>query len=142
MDAVPAGGLGGTYAGNPVACVAALAAFERVTRDDLLARAAAIGELMLARLRGLAETHPQIGDVRGRGGMVAVEFVRPGTLEPDPAEAARVSTLCHQSGVITLTCGTFGNVLRLLPPLVIGDDLLAEGLDVLGSAIGSARPAG
>jgi 4-aminobutyrate aminotransferase/(S)-3-amino-2-methylpropionate transaminase len=139
MDAVPAGGLGGTYAGNPVACAAAIAAFERVQDDGLVAKAARLGELMLGRLRELQSGHPQIGDVRGRGGMVAVEIVRPGTLEPDAAEAARISKACHQAGVITLTCGTFGNVLRLLPPLVISESLLVEALDVLGESVRSGQ---
>jgi 4-aminobutyrate aminotransferase / (S)-3-amino-2-methylpropionate transaminase / 5-aminovalerate transaminase len=135
MDAVHAGGLGGTYGGNPVACAAALGAIETLEADDLPARAQAIGATMTGRLTALAAEHPQIGDVRGRGAMVAVELVRPGTTEPDAAEAARISAACHAQGVVTLTCGTFGNVLRLLPPLVIEDALLAEGLDVLTDAI-------
>jgi 4-aminobutyrate aminotransferase / (S)-3-amino-2-methylpropionate transaminase / 5-aminovalerate transaminase len=135
MDAVHAGGLGGTYGGNPIACAAALGAIEALEADDLPARARAIGATMTGRLTALAAEHPQIGDVRGRGAMVAVELVRPGTTEPDAAEAARISAACHAQGVVTLTCGTFGNVLRLLPPLVIEDALLAEGLDVLTDAI-------
>ena len=135
MDAVHVGGLGGTYGGNPVACAAALAAIETLEQDGLAQRAAAIGDTMLSRLRDLAAKHPQIGDVRGRGAMVAVELVTPGTTDPDPAEAARISAACHQQGVLTLTCGTFGNVLRFLPPLVIEDALLAEALDVLEAAV-------
>ncbi len=135
MDAVHVGGLGGTYGGNPVACAAALGAIEALEDDDLPARARAIGETMLGRLRALAAEHPQIGDVRGRGAMVAVELVTPGTADPDPAEAARISAACHQAGVVTLTCGTYGNVLRFLPPLVIGDDLLGEALDVIAAAV-------
>lgn len=140
MDAVHGGGLGGTYGGNPVACAAALAAIRSMADDDLPGRARAIGDVMLARLTALAAEHPQIGDVRGRGAMVAVELVRPGTTEPDAAAAARVSAACHRAGVVTLTCGTFGNVLRLLPPLVIDEDLLNEALDVLGDAF-AAEPA-
>jgi 4-aminobutyrate aminotransferase/(S)-3-amino-2-methylpropionate transaminase len=135
MDAVHSGGLGGTYGGNPVACAAALGAIEAMTRDDLPGRARALGELMLSRLRALAADHPQIGDVRGRGAMVAIELVRPGTTEPDAAEAARISAACHRAGVVTLTCGTFSNVLRLLPPLVMDEALLTEGLDVLADAV-------
>jgi 4-aminobutyrate aminotransferase/(S)-3-amino-2-methylpropionate transaminase len=135
MDAVHSGGLGGTYGGNPVACAAALAAIESMEADDLAGRARAIGEVMSARLTELAARHPKIGEVRGRGAMMAIELVRPGTIEPDPAEAARISAACHAQGVVTLTCGTYGNVLRFLPPLVIGDELLTEALDVLASAV-------
>jgi 4-aminobutyrate aminotransferase/(S)-3-amino-2-methylpropionate transaminase len=135
MDAVHGGGLGGTYAGNPVACAAALGAIAVIESQDLLAAAGRIGDRMLSVLNGLAAKHPQIGDVRGRGAMVAIEIVTPGSTEPDAAEAARISAACHRAGVITLTCGTFGNVLRLLPPLVIDDALLADGLAVLSGAI-------
>jgi 4-aminobutyrate aminotransferase/(S)-3-amino-2-methylpropionate transaminase len=135
MGSVQAGGLGGTYTGNPVACAAALGAIATIEREDLAGAARRIGEQVLPFLHGLAADHPQIGDVRGRGAMVAVEFVRPGSTEPDPAETTRVTRACHAAGVITLTCGTYGNVLRLLPPLVIGPDLLAEGLEVLADAV-------
>ncbi|MGN6610134.1 MAG: 4-aminobutyrate--2-oxoglutarate transaminase [Angustibacter sp.] len=135
MDAVHVGGLGGTYGGNPVACAAALGAIESIEADHLAERAQHIGDVMLERLRALAAEHPQIGDVRGRGAMVAVELVTPGTTDPDPVEAARISAACHQQGVVTLTCGTFGNVLRFLPPLVISDELLTEGLDVIAAAV-------
>jgi len=138
MDAVHVGGLGGTYGGNPIACAAALAAISAMADDDLPGRARVIGEVLLSRLQSLAADHPQIGDVRGRGAMVAVELVRPGTREPDAAEAARVSTACHRAGVLTLTCGTYGNVLRLLPPLVIDDALLDEALDVLADALANS----
>jgi 4-aminobutyrate aminotransferase/(S)-3-amino-2-methylpropionate transaminase len=86
-------------------------------------------------LTELAERHPQIGDVRGRGAMLAIEIVEPGTRTADAGEAGRISSACHQRGVLTLTCGTFGNVLRFLPPLVIPDALLEEGLDVLAEAL-------
>jgi 4-aminobutyrate aminotransferase/(S)-3-amino-2-methylpropionate transaminase len=97
-------------------------------------RARLIGEILLGRLRDLAATYPQIGDVRGRGAMVAIELVAPGTTEPDAALAADVSAACHAQGLVTLTCGTFGNVLRFLPSLAISDALLAEGLDILEGA--------
>jgi 4-aminobutyrate aminotransferase/(S)-3-amino-2-methylpropionate transaminase len=137
MDSVHGGGLGGTYTGNPVACAAALGAIATIENEDLIGAADRIGGRILAVLTDLAAKHPQIGDVRGRGAMVAIEIVTPGTTDPDPAEAARISAACHRAGVITLTCGTFGNVLRLLPPLVIEDDLLADGLAVLSDAIGA-----
>jgi len=135
MDAVHSGGLGGTFGGNPLSCAAALASLEAIERDGLVARAAALGEQLAGRLRELAAAHPQIGDVRGRGAMMAIELVQPGTTEPDAALASRISAACHRAGVVTLTCGTYGNVLRLLPPLVIDPDLLAEGLDVLADAV-------
>jgi 4-aminobutyrate aminotransferase / (S)-3-amino-2-methylpropionate transaminase / 5-aminovalerate transaminase len=134
MDAVHVGGLGGTYGGNPVACAAALAAIETMAAEDLPARARHIGDIMLPALAKLAETYPGIGDVRGRGAMVAIEIVQPGGLEPDAATAAQVARACHQAGLVVLTCGTFGNVLRFLPPLVIGDALLQEGLSILEDA--------
>jgi 4-aminobutyrate aminotransferase/(S)-3-amino-2-methylpropionate transaminase len=134
MDAVHAGGLGGTYGGNPVACAAALGAIATMESQDLAGKARRIGEIMLPRLQKLAEAYPVIADVRGRGAMVAVELTKPGTLEPDPVATVKVAAHCHQQGLLVLTCGTFGNVLRFLPPLVIGEDLLEEGLDILEDA--------
>ncbi len=134
MDAVHPGGIGGTYGGNPVACAAALGAIETMTKEDLPARARRIGDMMLPRLRKLAGQYPVIGDVRGRGAMIAIELVEPGTIEPDAAAAAKVAKACHADGLIVLTCGTYGNVLRFLPPLVISDELLDEGLTILESA--------
>ncbi len=134
MDAVHTGGLGGTYGGNPVACAAALASIETMREQDLAGAARAIGDTMLPRLRALQERTPAIGDVRGRGAMIAVELVTPGTTEPDPELTGRVARACHAEGVVVLTAGTYGNVLRFLPPLVIGRDLLTEGLDVLDAA--------
>ncbi len=138
MDAAHAGGLGGTYGGNPVACAAALAAIETVESERLADRALAIGAMITRRLRGLAERLPRIGDVRGRGAMVAIELVKPGTTDPDAETTAAVNRACHAAGLVTLTCGTYGNVLRLLPPLVIGDALLKEGLDILEKALTEA----
>jgi 4-aminobutyrate aminotransferase/(S)-3-amino-2-methylpropionate transaminase len=134
MDSVHGGGLGGTYGGNPVACAAALAAIETMQADDLCAAARGIESVMRPRLAALAEKYDVIGDVRGRGAMLALELVTPGSTDPDPVLTATVSAACHQQGVITLTAGTFGNVLRFLPPLVIGHDLLSDGLDVLEAA--------
>jgi 4-aminobutyrate aminotransferase / (S)-3-amino-2-methylpropionate transaminase / 5-aminovalerate transaminase len=140
MDAVHVGGLGGTFGGNPVACAAALGAIETMAKEDLPAAARRIGDLMLPRLRKLAEAYPAIGDVRGRGAMIAIELVRPGTLEPDGAAAAAVARACHAAGLLVLTCGTYGNVLRFLPPLVMSEALLIEGLSVLEDAF-AALPA-
>jgi 4-aminobutyrate aminotransferase / (S)-3-amino-2-methylpropionate transaminase / 5-aminovalerate transaminase len=134
MDAVHPGGLGGTFGGNPVACAAALGSIETMAKEDLPASARRIGEIMLPRLRKLSESQPVIGDVRGRGAMVAIELVRPGTLTPDAAATAQVAKACHAAGLLVLTCGTYGNVLRFLPPLVISDALLDEGLSVLEDA--------
>src|SRR5580692_5680988 len=134
MDAVHAGGLGGTFGGNPVACAAALGAIETMGKEDLPAMARRIGDIMLPRLRKLAEAHPEIGDVRGRGAMIAIELVKPGTLEPDASLTGKIAKACHQTGLIVLTCGTFGNVLRFLPPLVISEQLLNEGLSILEDA--------
>jgi 4-aminobutyrate aminotransferase / (S)-3-amino-2-methylpropionate transaminase / 5-aminovalerate transaminase len=138
MDSVHAGGLGGTYGGNPVACAAALGAFETMSKEDLPAAARRIGDIMLPRLRELAAAHAAIGDVRGRGAMLAIELVKPGTIEPDATLATKIAKACHASGLIVLTCGTFGNVLRFLPPLVIAEDLLDEGLSILEDAFGQA----
>ena len=137
MDAAHVGGLGGTYGGNPVACAAALGSIETMEAEDLNGRARRLGELMTGRLRDLAGTYDVIGDVRGRGAMVAVELTRPGTLEPDAAATAAVAKACHADGLVVLTCGTYGNVLRLLPPLVMPEPLLEEGLGILEKAFAS-----
>jgi 4-aminobutyrate aminotransferase/(S)-3-amino-2-methylpropionate transaminase len=137
MDAVHTGGLGGTYGGNPVACAAALGSIETMRTDDLCGAARHIESVMRPRLAALADKYSAIGDVRGRGAMLAVELVEPGGKEPDPALTAAVAAACHQDGLVTLTAGTFGNVLRFLPPLVIGDGLLHEGLDILDAAFGA-----
>ena len=137
MDAPHAGGLGGTYGGNPLACAAALAAIETVEQDGLVERARAMEALLKERLHALQARDARVGDVRGRGAMIAVELVRPGTTEPDPDLARAVAAAAHAEGVIVLTCGTYGNVLRLLPPLAIDDTLLGEGLDVLEAAFAS-----
>jgi 4-aminobutyrate aminotransferase/(S)-3-amino-2-methylpropionate transaminase len=135
MDAVHPGGLGGTYGGNPVACAAALASIETMRELDLAAAARAIGATMLPRLEALQARTPAVGDVRGRGAMIAVELVRPGTTEPDAELTGRIARACHAEGVVVLTAGTYGNVLRFLPPLVIGQDLLTEALDVLDAVV-------
>jgi 4-aminobutyrate aminotransferase / (S)-3-amino-2-methylpropionate transaminase / 5-aminovalerate transaminase len=139
MDAVNTGGLGGTYAGNPVACAAALAALEVIERDGLVERARHIEEVLRPRLKALMGERSPVGDVRGRGAMLAMEFVRPGTTEPAPELGKAVAEWCHSQGVVTLLCGTYGNVVRLLPPLVISDDLLHDALTVIERAVQGVR---
>jgi 4-aminobutyrate aminotransferase/(S)-3-amino-2-methylpropionate transaminase len=139
MDAVHAGGLGGTYGGNPVCCAAALGAIETMRADDLTARAATLGKILNRRLSALADKYEVIGDVRGRGLMQAVELVSDRAARtPDPATTAAVNAACHKAGLLTLTCGSYGNVFRFLPPLVIGEALLDEGLSIFESALAEA----
>ena len=133
LDHVHVGGLGGTYGGNPLACEAALGVLETIEQDKLVERARHIGEIMLPRLRAIQERNPMVGDVRGRGAMIAIELVAPGTKEPYPA--AEIARKCHEQGLLVLTAGTYGNVLRFLPPLVIPDHLLEEGLSILEKAL-------
>jgi 4-aminobutyrate aminotransferase/(S)-3-amino-2-methylpropionate transaminase len=138
MNAVHEGGLGGTYGGNPVAAVAALATIQTL-KDQNLARAREdLGEILFANLRSLAKDVAIIGDVRGRGAMVAMELVNPGTKTPNAAAAKAMIAYCQQHGVVAMSCGTDGNVMRLLPPLVISDEQLADGLSVLAAAVRSA----
>jgi 4-aminobutyrate aminotransferase/(S)-3-amino-2-methylpropionate transaminase len=136
MDAVQPGGLGGTYAGNPLACAAALGVLEMFEDGSLLERALEIERVVRGRLAPLAEL-PAVAEVRGRGAMLAIEFVQPGSLEPAPEIARAVAARCHSQGVVILVCGTYGNVIRLLPPLVISVELLEDALDVLAEAMAS-----
>jgi len=122
MDSVHVGGLG---------------SIEAMEEEDLNARALAIEVIMRERLEALKAAHPEVGDIRGRGAMIAIELVKPGTMDPDPELAGRVSKAAHAQGVVTLTCGTYGNVLRFLPPLTIPDHLLREGLDIVAAAFDS-----
>ncbi|MFV4913155.1 4-aminobutyrate--2-oxoglutarate transaminase [Microbacterium lacticum] len=138
MDATHAGGLGGTYGGNPVACAAAVASIDAFENDGLVGRATEIGEVLRARLDALQAADPRIGDVRGRGAMIAAEFVDPVTGAPDAALTSAVAKAVIAEGVIVLTCGTYGNVIRFLPPLSISDELLGEGLDVVAAALAAA----
>lgn len=131
MDAPHASGIGGTFGGNPLACAAALATLATIDADGLLERARQIERLMKDRLQALQATDDRIGDVRGRGAMIAVEFVKPDTAEPDAELTSALAAAAHAAGVIVLTAGTFGNVVRFLPPLTINDELLTEGLDVI-----------
>lgn len=139
MDSIHPGGLGGTYGGNPVACAAALAAIESMAADDLAGRARRIGERLTAGLQALAQEHEQIGEIRGRGAMIAMELVEDReTKRPAAALTAAINKACHARGLVTLTCGTHANVFRFLPPLTISDALLDEGLELLGEAFAEA----
>lgn len=138
MDAPHVGGLGGTYGGNPIACAAALAVMDTIVEDGLLERAAQVEKVATGHLSRVREQDPRIAEIRGRGAMLAIELVDPATGEPDADLTGRVAQQAREAGVITLTCGTWGNVIRLLPPLSISDDLLREGLEVLTDALRSS----
>ena len=138
MESVHVGGLGGTFGGNPVACAAGLAAIETIQADNLVERARDIEQIMLGRLNRMQAEDNRIGDVRGRGAMIALELVHRDTSDPDPQFTTAVAKAAREQGVIVLTCGTFGNVLRFLPPLAISDELLNDGLDVLADAFSAA----
>jgi 4-aminobutyrate aminotransferase/(S)-3-amino-2-methylpropionate transaminase len=136
MDAPALGGLGGTYGGNPLACAAALAAIETLERENLPQRAEKLGQRFDARARDWKKRWPLIGDVRGLGAMRALELVRSrDTREPAKEEAEQVLRHCREHGLILLSAGSYGNVLRLLVPLVITEDQFDEGLDVLESSL-------
>ena len=137
MDSVHASGLGGTYGGNPIACAAALGAMETMEEENLVARARHIGEILGSALRDLAKKYPVIGEVRGRGAMQAIELVEPGTKNPNTAAMNAVVKYCQSQGVLVLTAGTYSNVVRFLPPLVITDELLKDALSVLDDAFAS-----
>jgi 4-aminobutyrate aminotransferase / (S)-3-amino-2-methylpropionate transaminase / 5-aminovalerate transaminase len=136
MDAPHVSGLGGTFGGNPVACAAALASIATIESDGLIERARQIERLATERLLRLQAGDDRLGDVRGRGAMIAVELVKSGTTDPDPGLTEKLATAAHAAGVIVLTCGMFGNIIRLLPPLTISDELLTEGLDILSGILG------
>ncbi len=135
MDAAVPGALGGTFGGNPLSCAAALATIEA---DGLRERAVALGRVMTERLEALAGSQSIVGEVRGRGAMVAAELVAEDGVTPAREATARVAAACHARGLVVLTAGTYGNVLRLLPPLVMPDHLLDEGLSILEEAITAA----
>lgn len=135
LDSVHGGGLGGTYGGNPVAVAAALESIKFMDEQDLPGRAREIESQFFERFTALQKDVPAVGDVRGRGAMVSIEFVKPGGKEPDAELTKKVAAQCLEDGVLILTCGTYGNVIRLLPPLVISDELLTDGFDVLEAAI-------
>ncbi|MEC5212609.1 4-aminobutyrate aminotransferase/(S)-3-amino-2-methylpropionate transaminase [Polaromonas sp. CG_9.5] len=132
MDAAAPGGLGGTYAGSPVACAAALAVMEVFEKENLLQRSRDVGERLTAALKAMAARHACIGDVRGLGAMVAMELFKNGDVkQPDADLAKRITAEAATRGLILLTCGTYGNVIRILVPLTASDALLDEGLAIM-----------
>ncbi|MFZ4895891.1 4-aminobutyrate--2-oxoglutarate transaminase [Plantibacter sp. Mn2098] len=138
MDASQPGGLGGTFGGNPVACAASVAVFDAIERRSLLGEATRIGNTLTAALNGLAEKYDIIGEVRGIGAMIAIELVQPGTgsttKEPNAAAVNAIAAAAAQQGVLVLTAGTYGNVLRFLPSLAVTDELLADAIEVIDQA--------
>ena len=138
MDAAGVGGLGGTYSGNPLACAAALASIETLEKENLAERAVKIGQIFEERSKSWAKRWPLIGEVRGLGAMRAIELVRSrDKKEPAKEETEKILRYCHSHGLILISAGSYGNVLRLLVPLIITDEQLAEGLNVLEAAIAS-----
>ena len=135
MDSVHGSGLGGTFGGNPISCAAALGTIATIEEENLCQRAADMGVIICAAFDAMKAKYPVIGETRGRGAMQAIEFVIPGGIEPNPAALATVIKYCQEAGVLLLTAGTYGNVVRLLPPLVMPDHLLEEALDILDRAI-------
>jgi 4-aminobutyrate aminotransferase/(S)-3-amino-2-methylpropionate transaminase len=134
MDEIHPSGLGGTYGGNPIACAAALGAIETIKSEKLVDRANAIGKIMVDALTDMQKKYPVIGEVRGRGAMIAIELVQPGSKEPNGAVMSAVVKYAQSKGVLFLTAGTYGNVLRFLPPLVISDELVKDAMSVLDEA--------
>jgi 4-aminobutyrate aminotransferase/(S)-3-amino-2-methylpropionate transaminase len=137
MDAAHPGGLGGTFGGNPVACAASVAVFEEIESEGLLKRATHIGSVLRTGLEALRNKYDIIGDVRGIGAMQAIELVVPGTHEHNPEALGKLVSFAAQHGVLVLTAGTHGNVLRFLPSLAISDELIGDALSVLDHAFGS-----
>jgi 4-aminobutyrate aminotransferase/(S)-3-amino-2-methylpropionate transaminase len=135
MDAVHGSGLGGTFGGSPVACAAAIGAIATIEEEDLCHSAREIGKIISDALNEMKRKYPIIGEVRGRGAMQAIELVIPGGIEPNPAALASIVKYCQQKGVLILSAGTYGNVIRLLPPLVMPEHLLREALGILDEAI-------
>jgi 4-aminobutyrate aminotransferase/(S)-3-amino-2-methylpropionate transaminase len=137
MDSVHVAGLGGTYGGNPVACAAALGVFETIKEEKLVDRANHVGKILGDALRQMQSKYSVIGEVRGRGAMQAIELVKPGTKDPNPDAMNAIVKYCQSKGVLVLTAGTYGNVVRFLPPIVITDELLKDALGVLEEALAS-----
>jgi 4-aminobutyrate aminotransferase / (S)-3-amino-2-methylpropionate transaminase / 5-aminovalerate transaminase len=137
MDSVHVSGLGGTYGGNPIACAAALGVFETMEAEKLVERANHVGKILGDALRQMQSKYSVIGEVRGRGAMQAIELVKPGTRDPNPEAMNAIVKYCQSKGVLVLTAGTYGNVVRFLPPIVITDELLKDALEVLEEALAS-----
>jgi 4-aminobutyrate aminotransferase/(S)-3-amino-2-methylpropionate transaminase len=127
--------LGGTFAGNPVSCAAGLAVIETIETQNLCERAQHLGEHFKQRARSWQQRWPIIGDIRGLGAMCAIELVQPGTRQPAADETSKITRYCYEHGVISLSTGSFSNVIRVLMPLVITDEQFDEALDVLEAAI-------
>jgi len=137
MDSAQPGGLGGTFGGNPVSAAAAIAVFEQIEQKNLLAEAVRIENALKGALLELQKKYPVIGDVRGIGAMIAIELVQPGTHEPNAAAVSAISAFAAQKGVLLLTAGTYGSVLRFLPSLAISNELIAEAVGVIDEAFAS-----
>ena len=137
MDAIHVSGLGGTYGGNPVACAASLGVFETIEQDGLIERAREVGKILGHALCELASKYPIIAEVRGRGAMMAIELVKPGSLDPNSDAMTKVINYCAKKGVLLLSAGTYSNVIRFLPPIVISDELLLDAMSVLDEAFAS-----
>jgi 4-aminobutyrate aminotransferase/(S)-3-amino-2-methylpropionate transaminase len=135
MDASHPGGIGGTFGGNPVAAAAAVSVLKQIEAGGVLEKAIHIESVMKPRLFAMKEKFGVIGEVRGRGAMLAIEFVKPGTREPNSAAVDAVVKNCHQNGVVVLNAGTYGNVIRFLPSLAISDELLQDAMDVVEASI-------
>jgi len=138
MDSIHPSGLGGTFGGSPIACAAALGAIATIEEENLVERANELGLIMRQSLEAMKKKYPIIGDVRGRGAMQAIELVIPGSKDPNPAALTSVIKYCQQNGVLILSAGTYGNVIRLLPPLVMPEHLLKEALEVLEAGLAQA----
>ncbi|MFM8841719.1 MAG: aminotransferase class III-fold pyridoxal phosphate-dependent enzyme, partial [Actinomycetota bacterium] len=139
MDSIHVSGLGGTYGGSPIACAAALGAIATIEDEGRVQRAKALGETMRSALLAMQEKYSIIGDVRGRGAMQAIELVKPGSKTPNPEALTAVIKHCQSKGVLVLSAGTYGNVIRLLPPLVMPEHLLKEALEILDEALALAK---
>jgi 4-aminobutyrate aminotransferase/(S)-3-amino-2-methylpropionate transaminase len=137
MDSSHAGGIGGTYGGNPVAAAAAVAVLKQIEAGGVLEQAMRIESVLTSRLGAMKAKFPVIGEVRGRGAMIAIEFVEPGTHNPNSSAVDSLVKHCHQNGVLVLNAGTYANVIRFLPPLVISDEQLHDALDVLEAGLSS-----
>lgn len=135
MDAAHAGGIGGTFGGNPVSAAAAVAVLKQIEAGGVLESAQRIESVLLPGLKALQVKYPVIGEIRGHGAMIAIEFVEPGTRNPNPKAVEHLVKYCHQNGVLVLNAGTYYNVIRFLPPLVITNELLADALNVLDEGL-------
>ena len=136
MDAVPAGTIGGTYCGNPLACAASLKTIEIMEREHLAERSCETGKKVTERYLEMQKKYPVIGDVRGLGGMIGIEFVKDQeTKEPDAAFTSDLIQTCAKKGLLVEGAGTYNNVIRFLAPLVMTDEQLAAGLDIFEASI-------